>query len=103
MPSYVTFCYRKPCGLESGRILRPVPEVVLDLFLVRFLHATSTISFFGAHKKFPTTKIYRVFRTPSYLISVTNHSDHGGHVDDGGKNFQKGKLRLVQVENRFRD
>ena len=32
MPGYVTFCYRKPCGPESGCILRPVPEVVLDLY-----------------------------------------------------------------------
>ena len=31
MPSYVTFCYHKPCGPESGCILRTVPEVVLDL------------------------------------------------------------------------
>jgi hypothetical protein len=33
MASYVTFCDRKPSGPESGPILRPVPDVVFDLYL----------------------------------------------------------------------
>ena len=28
-------------------------------------------------RNFPMTKIYRVLCMPSYMISVTNHSDHG--------------------------
>jgi hypothetical protein len=32
MARYVTFCDPKPSGPKSGQILRPVPEVVFDLY-----------------------------------------------------------------------
>jgi hypothetical protein len=32
MARYVTFCDPKPSGPGSGPILRPVPEVVFDLY-----------------------------------------------------------------------
>ena len=54
MARYVTFCDPKPSGPGSGPILRPVPEVVFDLYGT---YADKNYSF-GVRRK--------NLRTPSY-------------------------------------